>query len=328
MGFTSEFKMDTPTVLASAPARVDLSGGAADMFYGYTLAMAVSLRCRVKAEWSPYSVTLIRGDVEGTIERITPEDAKSFLPWAVLYKLGYAEPRFRIWIRTEIPRSAGLGGSAALAVSLIGAIRYLARGEYDPLEVAEEARDAEGVVMGKRNGWQDWYVSAIGGLLLMDFSPKAEGNKYGIYRDLSTKWKWAVCLLFSGEAHDSAGLNDRLYKAYVRGDSGVRRRIEELNRLTVKGARAIEDGDLMTLAEVVKRNAEIMKDFGRVSRSQAYLMKRAEGLGALACKPCGAGGGGAVACLCKDDEAARYVAEELDGMVVRMDRGLQVVKWW
>lgn len=312
-------------IVCSAPSRIDLSGGAADIFGKCTLLSAISLRayCEVSPS-SSISVTL-----EGT--PVSLDDVP--LVKAAL-KRAKAEPfNFQLSIHSEVPKASGLGGSGSMSVSLIYGVRTFQKMPINLYELAEQAQRAE-TDLGMLNGYQDWYAAAFGGLLFLDFrgksNKKIEEEPYTTVEDLSAyKGNMKFVVADTRVSHSSALSNDTLYQDYMRGDKKVVSLIDRLDTITREAKKAVVHKDTEKLSEIVQENQEIIRKFGRSAPENEELIKAAYKGGALACKVTGAGHGGCIAALCsgkRNQQSVRdALLEETDAVYpVETDRGVLV----
>ena len=76
---------------------------------------------------------------------------------------------FDIFIETDVRPGSGLGGSAAVSSSVLGAINYFQSRKLSKYEIAEIAFQAERIELGILGGWQDQYSTVFGGCNIMEF---------------------------------------------------------------------------------------------------------------------------------------------------------------
>src|SRR5690242_6452970 len=129
---------------SSAPTRVDLAGGTIDIWPLYlfhtgasTVNFALSLRASVRLETRDDQRIILEsryrgGRVEATIDRID-ELANDTRLELVSKMVHFFRPQigFHLITNSEAPAGAGISGSSALAIALIGALNRLAGDRYD-----------------------------------------------------------------------------------------------------------------------------------------------------------------------------------------------------
>src|SRR5262245_1434569 len=123
---------------SSAPTRVDLAGGTIDIWPLYlfhagatTVNFALSLRARVRIETLEGARIILESrdrqvKVETTIDQID-ELAREKRLELVSKMVHFFQPQtgFRLVTHSEAPAGAGISGSSALAIALIGALNRL-----------------------------------------------------------------------------------------------------------------------------------------------------------------------------------------------------------
>jgi mevalonate kinase len=311
-------------VVCSAPSRIDLSGGAADIFGKCTLASAISLRtyCEVKSGKKGIDV-----QIEG--KPISLDDVP--IIDAAIKRVKAQDLNVHISIHSEVPRTSGLGGSASMTVSLIHALNLFRKMPMNLYELAEQAQRAE-TDLGMLNGYQDWYAASFGGLLFLDFRGKnnspIEEEPYTTVEDLSSyRGNMRFVVADTKISHSSALSNDMLYQMYVKGEKKVVSLIDQLDTVTREAKKAVVHEDMEKLSKIIKKNQEIIRKFGRSAPENEKLIEAAYRGGALSCKVVGAGYGGCIVALCsgrRNQESVRdSLLEETDSVFpVEIDRGV------
>ena len=171
-------------VRARSPARISLAGGGTDLtkfFFdkgGNGISFTINKYCNVH---------LIKRDDKKI--RIFSMDYKKLLIFSSIKKIKYngsldlikasiklTQPEFGfdIYVETDVKPGSGLGGSAAVTTSIIGALNYLQTRKLSKYEIAEYAFQAERIELGILGGWQDQYSTVFGGCNIMEF--KKEKN--------------------------------------------------------------------------------------------------------------------------------------------------------
>jgi mevalonate kinase len=295
-------------IKSSAPARIDLSGGAADLFGKCTLCCGISLR----------TYTHIHGDgSESTVFMDGDPTPLQSVPLieAVIARAQIDPSQFALHIHSDIPHSSGLGGSAALGVSLLQGLTLLQKKEITPYELAEQAQRAESD-LGNLNGYQDWYAAAFGGILFLDFKGKTphpeKDEPYAIVENLTPHGDslWFV-VANTKVIHDSTVSNRLLYTAYMGGNEKIRSLIDTLDTITRDAKKALVWKDTELLGQIIEKNQEIIRYFGRSLPENERLIQSALSGGALACKVTGAGLGGCIAALCSGKKMQQSVIDAL-----------------
>ena len=173
-------------IISSAPCRIGLFGGGTDTnpyaekYGGVVINIAINLRQKV-----------ILGDGSKLLEYDNPDFFKAFTFLPVKHEF-------------ENDIESGLGTSAALAVSLVGASRTgLSRSE-----IAEKAWKIEVSKLGLFGGKQDQYASVFGGMNLWKFSNVVK--RIGIAKEKAEKLKKYILLFSTGITRPNPKLQENL----------------------------------------------------------------------------------------------------------------------
>ncbi len=290
-------KKEIKHVTSFAPARVDLSSGAADWCGFSTLSMAVNLFVKVKVSKRNDSKIFLKYEKNQYFFDINkPKKACSFVELVIkkANKIGY-----NLEFSSDIPRQSGLGGSASLAVAILGAINKLFKLNWSKYELAEIAQRVETHDNESVQGYQDQYTAVFGGALMMDFKYKAskeiKDEPYGTTEQLGNyfakKIKPYILIVDGNKPHSSKTLNENLQKQYLSGDKEVKKLMLELDNLSREMKTTIVNGNKKRFYEIVNRNQDIMKIFGRSNINCDKIIDTAIKHGANAGKCVGAGNG-------------------------------------
>ena len=312
--------------VASAPGKVILTGEHFVVYGEPSLVMAVNRRARAEAVVEGEGVSIEAPDL-GVSWREGEEVPRQIAPLKRLIDLVVEEasrPRgLKVRVHSELPISAGMGSSAAVAVATAMAVGSALGLELSEDEVYELALEAERVVHVNPSG-VDPLISTMGGIVAYR---KGEG-----YVSVEAPVKPIIVV----------GVTRR------RGTTGAMvRRVDKLRRaypevlaplfhagghLTIEAAEALRAGDLKRLGELLNINHGLLVAIGVSTRKLDKLVYVARRAGALGAKLTGAGGGGCMIALCDGRESAERVARaiersgatalkvELDDEGVRLER--------
>jgi galactokinase/mevalonate kinase-like predicted kinase len=226
--------------------------------------------------------------------------ARAALQW---FSIRPEEARFSLEITTEIPMQAGMAGSTALIVAVVGALDRFHGWKLHPWAIAETARKVENRVMGVVCGLQDQHMAVFGGLNYMDFAGK-ERLEQRDDEPLATIEPLAghapappLLAAHTGVKHHSGTVHKSPRERWLAGEPLVvesYRRIASLARL---GKRALLDGDWPRLGALMNENHEIVAELGGSGPANDRLIQAARAAGAYGAKLAGAGGGGTILVL-------------------------------
>ena len=156
-----------PSVVASAPGRVNLIGEHLDYNGGPVLPFAVERRVWVAAGPAP-EFSLASAAAGGEVvrrEEGTPRGGEDWTDYVMgvvreLRTLGAAPAGALVAVGSDLPPGAGLSSSAALSVASAAALGGLVGRRLGPAELAEVAFKAEHDYVGVRCGRMDQTVVA------------------------------------------------------------------------------------------------------------------------------------------------------------------------
>lgn len=290
-------------ITASAPARIDLSGGATDWCGMQTLAMAIDLRAyaTIEPHHNENTVCIKVGDEE--IEYEKPKYDGQFDLFKAVIELS-GQTGFRIEYKSDIPRGSGLGGSAPLTVATLYALKDLFSKNWSKYYIAELAQRAETLKLKTVQGYQDQYTATFGGLVYMDFAGKAcqkgayskpiEEEPYATVENLSKYLPelFPIVVVPKIDRISSNDTNGLLSSRYLNGEVKVVKAMKKKAELTREARKALIEGDLELLYSLINENNEIMKGWNFLSKHNINIEEIAQKNGALAVKTCGAGRAG------------------------------------
>ncbi len=220
--------------------------------------------------------------------------------------------RMEVRYGSDIPAGSGLGASAALDVARIALTAAQMGRRPTSIELAESAYRLE-KVLGVEGGKQDQYASAIGGFNHLRFGAEdqaADVEHLEPEAHIVAELEERLVLCYTGSAHVSGDLHARVWASYARGDEAMLSPLRGI-RDSVRPARdALVRGDLETLGEMMTLNREHVRRLAAdlVTPQMDQLFAAAADAGAPWSKPCGAGGGGCLAFLCRPGARGAVVA--------------------
>jgi len=163
-------------IVSTAPGRCGILGNPSDMYGGSVI--SISTKERAKCELTIGDVGMIRSGDQSQILRKKDDldlrgDRLDILRAVMQYF--HAELKdvpIRLSVYTDIPMQAGMAGSTALMVSVVGALNAQFQWGMNPWIIAETSRKIENRVMKVLCGHQDQHMAVFGGVNHMIFSGK------------------------------------------------------------------------------------------------------------------------------------------------------------
>ena len=339
--FTSSFAT-RPSIIASAPGRVNLIGEHTDYNGGPVLPVAIERRtataARVADRWALVS------DTDDTLEEVEIEGPlrQNWTDYVVgvireLRDLRAAPRGAEITVATTLPIGAGLSSSAALTVSAAKALSLLAGKRLSTAELAEVAFRAEYHQVGVRCGRMDQTIAAHGergSAILFETASRTlqrvpfPGRLWVVETGLSHRltggslnqrrkeceealafcrdWRPSLQHLAQLSTADLPEMERRLPPPLV---PRVRHVITETAR-TRTAADALAAGDLVRLGRLlVEGHESLRRDYASTIPEADLIVDSAITHGAYGARLTGAGWGGAVVVLAPRQRDRRIVAE-------------------
>ncbi|MGA8259850.1 MAG: hydroxymethylglutaryl-CoA reductase, degradative [Arenicellales bacterium] len=301
--------------LAAGHGKIILLGEHAVVYGRHAIAAPVPLAIQSQIEDIEKGIEIMipRWGVEQTLHP-DARDPESFdQPFAlILDKLDLKDRPMRITVFANVPRAMGLGGSAAIAVSIIRAIdRHFRLGLSDE-EVNELAYECEKVAHGTPSGI-DNTMATYGELLLYK-----KGDP-PLIKKLKSPRAITIVIGMSGVESLTARMVAGVRRAWERNKALYERIFDGIDDLSKQGVKAIQTYDLEHLGELMNVCQGLLNSLQVSSWEIEEMIQIARNNGALGAKLTGGGGGGSIIALCPENAAAVIEALEHAGY-----RGMEV----
>jgi D-glycero-alpha-D-manno-heptose-7-phosphate kinase len=318
---------------SSAPTRADLAGGTIDIWPLYlfhpgamTVNFALSLRAHVRIETRDDDRLILESRDRGvrfetTLDRID-ELARDEQLELVSKMVHFFRPAagFHLIAHSEAPAGAGIAGSSALAIALIGGLNSLVGNRYDRDQFIEIAANVETTVIKVPAGFQDYYPAFYGSTSCIHLRLDGVEREHLAVDDDEIKRRFVIC--YTGEPRHSGINNWEMFKRHIDGDAEQFTIFERIRDAAVQMRAALLRNDWNAVAETMRAAYPNRKRLApTITTSQMdHLVEKALANGAEAAKVCGAGGGGCIAFLCAEGrkpDVERALGEE----------GAEILKW-
>ena len=318
---------------ASAPTRVDLAGGTIDIWPLYlfhpgamTVNFALSLRAHVRIERRDDDRLILesrdRGiSFETSLDRLDElaHDERLELVSKMVHFFR-PETGFHLIAHSEAPAGAGISGSSALAIALIGALNSLSGNRYERRQFIGIAANVETTVIKVPAGLQDYYPAFYGSTSAIHLDPDGVEREHLAIDDKEIKRRFVIC--YTGEPRHSGINNWQMFKRHIEGDQDVFMAFERIRDAAVQMRVALLASDWDAVGETMRAAYPNRKRLapGITTPQMDRLVEKALANGAEAAKVCGAGGGGCIAFLCAEGRK-QDVERALEA------EGGEVLKW-
>jgi D-glycero-alpha-D-manno-heptose-7-phosphate kinase len=302
---------------SSAPTRVDLAGGTIDIWPLYlfhpgasTVNFAINLRasCRIETRDDGRIILESRDrkvSFETKLEAI--EDLIREERLELISKLvHFFKPTvgFHLIANSDAPAGAGLAGSSALNIALIGALNRLVGNRYEDRKYVTIAANVETTVIRVPAGFQDYYSALYGGTSCIQFRPDGIEREELKIDEETLERRIAIC--YTGEPRLSGTNNWEITKNHIDGDPELFQLFEGIRDSSLRIREALLANDWQKVSDTMRDAYPNRKRLapGVTTPHMEMLVKKALANGAEAAKVCGAGGGGCIAFFCAEGRRA------------------------
>lgn len=310
--FTAAARTERRIIRARSPVRVSFAGGGSDTSYSIRSQAGMVLSSAINKY--AYATIMVRSD---KAVRIVSRDYRCEVEAAGVRDLQYdgtldlikacvklMDPQFGFDLETysEVEPGTGLGGSAAVAVAVIGALNHFRHENHlDPYHVADLAYQAERIELGIAGGWQDQYASAFGGLSAIEFREnEIVVFPMNVAPDVLLELRANLLLFRVGPRRSSGDIHASQQRRFGETEGVMRGYYAELTALANAMKESLAKGDLYRFGELLHQGWQAKKTLADGISNPAIdcLYQTARECGALGGKLLGAGGGGYLMLFC------------------------------
>jgi len=307
-------------VSVSAPGKVILFGEHAVVFGEPALSIAIDRRFYLEAKEGE-SFTVNRNPLT--------RKGNEYIRKAI--DLLWNSKPLTIETRSEIPRAAGMGSSAAVAVATSAALLEM-QGGFDEERVAKCGFQVEYEVQEGMASPIDTSTSTHGSGILV------ATQKHPNFLWQVQRWKksWFIhhvdlpeMELVVGDTGIHAPTGPLVAKVhrFAERSQEAREAIREIGQITKKALRALQEGDLTSVGNLMNRNHELLVYLG-VGHPLLEKFVKAARRRSYGAKLTGAGGGGSMIAMTEEPEEVVEALEALGARTYRVrteKKGVQVV---
>ena len=263
----------------------------------------VNIRTKVQDTEDEILLMIPSWGVEYRLDK-NPEKRQSFEKPAglILDQMGLSKQGMKIEVFSDIPRGMGLGGSAAIAVSIIKALNNHFKLALNQDEINQMALESEKIAHGNPSGI-DNTMATYGHPLIF------RNGDNPLIEPLNINETFSILIGFSsteGLTAKTVGIVRDLW----RKNPGVYEKIfDEIDSLALQSIQAIQNNDFELLGQLMNINHGLLNTLQVSTPELERLIMIARESGALGAKLTGGGGGGAVIALCKDIDITKSAIE-------------------
>jgi D-glycero-alpha-D-manno-heptose-7-phosphate kinase len=307
-------------LIARAPTRLDFGGGWTDV-PPYSSEQG---GCVCNVAITRHAVARLRAATSGE-PPAAPIEGRSgdhALARAALHRAGLSN--VSVVLTSNFPVGAGLGGSSACGVAVLGAVAAWRGESIAPAALAEESRQLEVEDLGIPGGRQDHYAAAFGGALGLWFGESTTVRRLPLAPQMRTAIERRCIVAYTGQSRISGDTISAVIDAYRARDARVLSALERMKALAASMVEAFERASLDDLAGLVDEHWRYQRSLHPAIPTPLIdeLLARAAAAGALGGKALGASGGGCVLAIAADgreDDVRRAMASLAEPLDMRVD---------
>jgi D-glycero-alpha-D-manno-heptose-7-phosphate kinase len=305
-------------IITRSPLRISLGGGGTDLpsYYrkhtGFLIAAAIDKYVCITLHQTFMPELILK---YSRLERVSSiDEIQHPIIREALRLVGSDGQYLEITSMADIPAGTGLGSSGSFTTALLKALHAYKKNLVHPRELAEQACQIEIDRLHEPIGKQDQYIAAFGGLTCFQFLPNGHVEAWPLLLSQETLYNLEdnLLLFFTGTSRSASSILREQDDRSQRREAGMIDNLHFVKELGYQSKEALEAGDLVRFAELMKEHWESKKQrSGSMSNEQInrwYDLALANG--ALGGKLIGAGGGGFLMFYAEDKTRLRRAMTE------------------
>jgi mevalonate kinase len=280
-------------ITCSAPGKVYLFGEHAVVYGEPAIACAINRRVSTSVEL--VSSERVRIDAMGKRLNCPSEEFKyACCAVQTIKRLFSADFGAAITIRSQLPQRQGLGSSAAVAVSTVKALTECLGIELENEAVAKIGHQVETAVQGKASA-ADTYVSSTGGAVLIEQTTTSHLPSVNI----------PIIIGATGIERSTSDVIASVARIKQKYPSLVTDLLSAIGDITRLGKQTLANEDFVGLGALMNINQGLLESIGVSDDVLSGLVYAARTAGALGAKITGAGRGGCMLAIAKDENVEK-----------------------
>mgnify|MGYP001358993679 FL=1 len=209
----------------------------------------------------------------------------------ILDKLGLSNRGMCIEVFPDVPRSMGLGGSAAIAVAIVRALDRHYRIGLSDEDVNRLAYESEKIAHGSPSGLDNTLACYAKPIVFRPGDPP-------LVEPLNIRKPIPAVIGITGREGLTAKTVGRVREAWRQDKKLYERIFDEIDTLVLSAVKAIQDEDIKVLGELMNVNHGMLNALQVSTPELEQLVEIARKNGALGAKLTGGGGGGSIIAVC------------------------------
>jgi len=286
--------------VASAPYRISLGGGGTDLpFYaskneGFMISASIDeyITVMVAKRSLDKDIFLQYSETErvNSIDKVSHQIIRELLKYFKIYD------SFQVATFSTMPTFTGLGASSTLIVAFIKSIRNLMGQTRTNIEIAEEAFHVEREILGLAGGYQDQYISSLGGIQIIKVSKdlKVACEPLVLGKKELKSLQESIFLIYTTIERRSENIIEDQKKKLKSDDKLVLDAYDQIKSIGIRAVSELTEGRIREFGIGMDDHWKIKKTISSsISSTNIDTMyEEIKSLGALGGKIIGAGGGG------------------------------------
>jgi len=271
--FRASRGMQKKLIRSRSPMRISFGGGGTDMSMYFNKNPSCVLNITINKYC--YATVDVRADKR---IKLISKDFNEELEVANIDQLQYdgsldlvkacvklMRPSFGFNLETysDVEPGTGLGGSAALAVSIIGALNYFRNEkQLDKYAMADVAYQAERIKLNIKGGWQDQYAAVFGGLNFLEFrEDETFVNPLRLPDDVLLELHFNLLMFRVGGTRESGKIISDQQEAYSFENKQIQNQYNQQLRVAQKMKDMLVKGNLGKFGGLLNEAWSIKKTF-------------------------------------------------------------------
>ena len=302
-----------------APNRIDLAGGTTDLYPvylfmdgGFTVNASISVKSFATIQTLDIpEIRISSVDLGETAVLGLHDDWEPKGPLSLAMKALKAFPPacgLEIVTKNDAPAGSGLGASSALLIALTLGLEKIRTDGWSKSQIIHHAADVETSLIGVPAGKQDHIAALYGGVSYIEFGFTGFVRRGCASPEVvNTVLEEMIVLSYTGEGRFSGMNNWDITRNVIEKTGDVKQKLIEIRDIASNMATAINErqwdevGRLIDCEWTLRRSLAPGVSTGTIDS----IMAAARDAGALASKICGAGGGGCMISMVKQNNRAR-----------------------
>jgi mevalonate kinase len=295
-----------PAISARAPAKTILFGEHA-VVYGYaaiavpirSIGMHVSVHARPDEKSGHLTIFYSDSQIAVNYSKLPAQNPTRAALQTIFDNLAIPHPpAMEIRISSTIPTAAGLGSSAAFAVSLTRAVSHFLGFSLDTGKINEIAFQIEKHIHGTPSGIDNTVIAYDQPLFFQKEKP---------HEFLEIRKPIHLVIADSGVRMLTKKVVDEVREKKARDQTAVDEIFKEIHIIVGEAKQMLLDGDMPSLGRLMNRNHQLLADLGVSCPELDHLVQAALRAGALGAKMCGGGQGGIITALVNVQEVSKVI---------------------